>query len=191
MDFFRREKGLDIEEDTAFFEENKVFLITAFIINPSFFSLAWNFCAILQWQAEEQKKQAPRTDIRAVFYVIQLPKNYFQLQAASGAGAGLREIGSLKIAEIDGTLTVYCSTGAETSFLQFRFRFDKYSHLRPFNIKAWFTAGKDGNEHSVMLDRLFANNADRNELVICSGQIAGIDVSGGISIIQVETIKNE
>jgi hypothetical protein len=184
----------DSSTDELFFERNRLFLLSAFIYNPSFFAMSWNLCGIMRShltaQAEssidgqEQKNGAAR--------LIPFQRTMHVL-AASSADEALREIWSetVYLDGISGRLRILANDKDDAGLMQFRFRFSAYHPEPPFYLRVFYTTNSDSGEHVVELSTVAVNNSGKGELVIASELQRGIRYSEGFVITAMERLRHD
>jgi len=175
--FCERYNITDSSVDDIFFEKNKLFLIAAFIYNPSFFAMSWNLCGIIRsqlaYQAEMQEDvREPETGESS---------DRIEYIAASPEGPGFKEFGT----PLENKKGVLVSRGAQfdVSYLQLIFR--PKAELPDIFIDVRFTV--KGKYHTLRLykeDEIFISNPEEGK---------GIDYKNGIENIDFpeETDNND
>jgi len=172
----------DSPVDDIFFEQNKLFLIAAFVYNPSFFAMSWNLCGIirselafakeLQVISWENIKQFPRFHVPAV-------------NAASSADGVLREIASKDIViekeGVFGKLGILANNRDTTGIIQFRFKFNEFTNRPPYYLRVRYTCVSDNTERIAELKNVEKSQRNR-ELFIYSQPQSGIPYGDGLTI---------
>jgi len=152
-------------------EKYRLPLVSAFVFNPSFFAMAWNWCALIR-----QELQLMMKGKIARFPGVSSPgveKPHFILQAASGTGSILEiDFGAVRENNPDGRLWIRAKAGK----VRFFFRFASYHESPPCHLMVKCRTNKDGKEYSVLLNEEL-NNRENKELIIRSGNIPDFDYS--------------
>jgi len=167
--------NLDPSLDDFSFERNKLFLLAAFVHNPSFFAMSWNLCGIIQSELASQGEKSNRTF---------LPRRNIAVLAASSADVAMKEIWSEDIEEngISGKLRILANNKDGAGKLQFRFKFSEYHSEPPYYLVARYTTKSDGIEYQAELSTTPVNNSKNKELVIASAIQTGVNYSGGLDL---------
>ena len=173
-------------------DKYKLLLVSAFVFHPSFFAMAWNWCALIRQELQLQMLNNQNERKIVQFNAItSLPKNKLtviklkdQLQAASGTDSIL-EVGDWKVDDKDvyfGRLWIKVTSG-EARFL---FMFANYNEHPPCNLSLKCKT-KDGKEYSnIILKDIESGN---EELIIRSEIITNFDYSD-VEILELECIIN-
>jgi len=186
--------SLDPSLDDFFFEKNKLFLLAAFVYNPSFFAMSWNLCGIIRSELalrQELQEKTPKHETGfAAFAAIRLRRNA-EVLAASSADAAMKEIWSEDIAEggVFGRLRIMANNKDNAGKVQFRFKFRDYHSEPPFDLLVRYSTKSDGIEHAAELNTTPVNCSRSKELVIASAPQSGVRYSGGLSGISLEARK--
>ena len=178
--------------DDLFFEKNKLFLLAAFVYNPSFFTLSWNLCGIIRselaFEAESQKEteEPERSEVITVVFLRPI-----LALAASGADETLEEIWSedIDLDGIQGKLRILANNKDDAGLVEFRFKFIEYHSEPPYYLLVRYTTQSDGIEHTAELNTIAVNSSKKRELVIVSAVQEGIRYSGGLTITSMEVHK--
>jgi hypothetical protein len=192
VSYFRKEKAGDpvIEATEPDIENCKLPLLSAFIHNPSFFTMAWNWCAMIR-----QELQA-RTNPRRSFEVIKGEKApqfvskrtglniKYQRQAASGADAVVQD-GEWDI-QRDNVLLGLLWLEITERGTRFVFQFTDYTPEPSCYLVLKYKT-KDGEPKSAAL-REIDSKPDNEGIIICSDLITDFDLS---NIYEVEFEDNE
>jgi hypothetical protein len=171
--------------DDIFFEQNKLFLIAAFIYNPSFFAMSWNLCGLIMSELAYEAESASTEELS---FVIER-SDFFQYIAASGAGMEMRPVGNLveiNIKGIKGELSI--DGNKENRAVQFEFVFAEYHRHLPFQLEFLFVTEADKLTHQVKLDKKL-EDPDGKVLIISSPVLYDIDISKGITVIGIGGIE--
>jgi hypothetical protein len=183
----------DTSVDDLFFEQNKLFLLSAFIYNPSFFAMSWNLCGIIQSQLAFQAKPQGATDKPqiAAGKVIRFPRTVVPL-AASGAEEELQEIWteSIKQENVFGKLRIFANNKDGAGKVLFRFRFHEYRSEPPFYLLVHYISNGDNSEHTAELNIIAVNNNRKAELVIASEPEKGVRYGDGLTITSLEILRH-
>lgn len=181
----------NITLDDSFFEENKLFLIAAFIYNPQFFARSWNLCGLfishLAYEAGTRKETKELSQAIIVFWVRQV-----SVYNASGEKGTLKTIWSEEVNEkgIRGKLAIKANNKDDAGELHFRFRFSEYSPRPPFFLRVHYATEKDGKEHTAELTEWTSSKRNR-ELAIFSITEQGIKYAEGLTITNLEILAQE
>jgi hypothetical protein len=186
--YYCRRYGIEKGPDKEFFEENKLFLITAFIENPAFFNMSWNLCGIIQTRLS--LKKAPVTIKKTADDEEWLPFGNMGFAFAASSGSFLETIFSESIDTngIKGRLQVMANNENESGDVQFVFAFDEYSSRPPYFLVIRFKT-VDGKSHTIKLDT-YDSNEHSKTLIIQSELQRGIKYSGGFTDVRVRKEKN-
>ena len=177
--------------DDLFFEQNKLFLIAAFIYNPSFFAKSWNLCGIiisrLAFEAGAQKEtQKPES----VIIIVWTRK----ITGFSGSSADdtLREVWSEDIAQdgLFGKLRILANNLEDAGVVQFRFKFKEYRTEPPYFLRVRYRTEGDQTEHTAELNTIAVNSGKNRELVIASAPEKDIRYEKGITVTGLEMRKH-
>jgi hypothetical protein len=179
----------DYSIDDLFFEEHKLFLISAFIYNPSFFAASWNLCGIiishLAYEAEAKKETQKPQNGTVVIIVFQrfIPAEH----RASSAAETLKEIWSEDIDQdgIQGKLLIEANAG----IVKFSFIFKEYRSEPPYNLRVHYKTQSDNVEHTAELNVIEVNSVRNRELIITSVPQHGIRYEDGFTITNLEVQK--
>jgi hypothetical protein len=168
----------------------KIPLLAAFVFNPPFFAMAWNWCALYRrelhrklWLRETaEKSRSANSPVR--------PRQRVQYDmAASGTGV-IRDIGGWLI-DADTTLLGRLWINNTAGSIRFLFRFDVYSPAPPCYLVIKCRTNRDGKEYpSIAIREMWLNNPDEGDLIIASSIIPGFD-AGEVEIIAVEMEAEE
>lgn len=180
--------------DDLFFEEHKLFLIAAFIYNPSFFTMSWNLCGIIRSQLAyraEALKEAQKPQTGAVIVVI-FQRNIKAFMASS-ADKILREIWSEDIDQdgIQGKLRILANNKDDSGMVQFRFKFKEYHSEPPYYLRVLYKTNSDNIEHTAELSVIAVNSAKNKELIIASTPQNGVRYEGGLTFKSLEVYKHD
>jgi len=174
-------------------EKYKVLLLSAFVYNPSFFSMAWNWCAYIQ---EKVRKGQAKPKLELVksekninhadgSRIWKLNKRIDRMVAAS---AGNRRFGEATHLEDIGEMYQFVEEVENRFYFQFALAITNEQLSGPFVLEVEFTTMKDGRTHTTVI-----KGTDKQEQEIWSNRIEDVDVSNGIEIHRVEyrPVKNE
>jgi len=178
--------------DDIFFDQNKLFLISAFIYNSSFFARSWNLCGIiishLAYQAElrDEPKKPQAGTVIVVFF-----QQDIEVLSASSADEVLQPIWSKDIDQngIQGKLQILANDNDDAGMLQFCFTFKEYYSEPPYYLSVHYKTNGDNIEHTAELNVIDVNNADNGELIIASARQNGVRYKDGFASLEVH--KNE
>jgi hypothetical protein len=191
--FCERYNITDSSVDEIFFEKNKLFLIAAFIYNPSFFAMSWNLCGIimsqLAYQAEMQEDVQKQETGKVI--VVDFQQN-IEILSASRADEVLQPIWSEDIDRdgIQGELQIRVNNKDNAGMVQFRFKFKEYHSEPPYYLRVHYKTNNDNIEHTAELNVITVNNADNRELIIASARQDSVRYEGGLTITSLEVQKN-
>jgi len=173
----------DSSIDDIFFEKNKLFLIAAFIYNPSFFAMSWNLCGIISSQI------ASRAETHVTVFQFQRKVHAF---AASGADDIMKPIWSEDINQdgINGKLWIDANNKDNAGMVQFCFLFGEYRPEPPYFMRIHYTTNIDNIGHTAELINIAVNNDADKELIIASAPQNGIRYEKGLTITGREMLKN-
>jgi len=189
--------NLDTSLDDFSFEKNKLFLLAAFVYNPSFFAMSWNLCGIIRCELalrKELQEETPKQETGSVFSIV--PKRRINIGvdvlAASSAGEEMEEIWSGNIAEegICGKLRISANNKDDAGEVYFAFEFKEYSPGLPFFLQVRYTTSIDRIEHIAKLT-IEHNSARKKVLIISSEPQRGIRYGGGITITDIEVLAHD
>jgi hypothetical protein len=169
--------------DDIFFEQNKLFLIAAFIYNPAFFAMSWNLCGIIRSELAYGVKTQPGT--------IEQKNSPSPFQrtihayAASSADEARIPIWSENIDQdgIQGELRILANNIDNAGEVEFRFKFKEYHSEPPYYLRVNFKTNSDNTEHVAELNDIEVNDSENRELIIVSVQngipyVKGITTTG-------------
>lgn len=188
-EYFKNDSQMYYDLDDQFFEENKTVVLTAFIYNPEFFTMAVNMRGLIEHELQKQKN------------LKIMPKNkksppqtwHFEFLAASSAGPKWKPVGEplmIKLKNgIDGRLSIYGKDLKGKRVALFRFAFAKYYQCLPFYLDITFITKADNLTHKAKLGEKYIDNPKMNELVITSSIQDKIDFSGGINVTEIREIS--
>jgi hypothetical protein len=181
----------DSSLDDLFFEQNKIFLIAAFIYNPSFFARSCNLCGILMSQLAFKAELLGEKQKPGKSKAFEFPRTIPAL-AASGTDETLEEIWGEDIDQdgIQGKLRILAYNKDDAGVVQFRFKFGEYYPEPPYYLRVRYTTNSDGMEYTAELNIIAVNSSKNRELVIDSAPQKGIRYSDGLSIISLEVHNN-
>jgi len=168
-------------------EKYKILLLSAFVYNPSFFSMAWNWCVFIQGKIRKgqpkpklelvkNEKNSRRPDGSTIW---ELDRRIDRKVAAS---AGNRQFGEAVPLEGIGELYQFVEEVEGRYYFQFALAVTSEQLSRPFVLEVEFTTMKDGKNHKIKIE----DNPDEPEQTIWSSRVEDVDVSRGIEIHQVE-----
>jgi hypothetical protein len=156
----------------------KVLLLTAFIFNPSFFAMAWNWCSLYRHEVRMQmlREQEARKGFAAVREtprpgVIYLGKPNMR-EAASGTRVSYSGHWTINQDNMQGELWMADREGG----VEFIFKFAEYADAPPYYI----SVQGSGQQEPIHLNRIKMNRP--GELSITSGKISWNDLNADISI---------
>ncbi|MCL2804991.1 MAG: hypothetical protein FWD26_03530 [Treponema sp.] len=181
-------------------EKYKLLLASAFVFNPSFFAMSWNWCALIRHELQLQmlKGQKENKTVQIGLQrrfpasrpagILKVKNPRYRMQAASGTES-IQEIGDWKVDDkndLYGHLWIKITNGE----VRFLFKFETYCESPPCYITVKCKT-KDGREYSnIILKEIELNNPEKEELIIRSEIIAGFDCSD-VEILELECKAND
>ena len=189
-DYFCRKYQIQDRLDDIFFEENKLFLIAAFVCNPAFFTLSWNICGLIKTEmALEGESQQPIQTQTMVLVWFAIPD--IIVRAASSSDPMLREIWSKNLDQegVKGELRVLANNADEKGRIQFCFKFKEFLSPPPYYLTVRYTTESDKQNHVAELNIVDVNNIEEKELIIVSKVQRGVRYTEGITNIRIEVQK--
>ena len=170
----------------------KIPLLAAFIFNPPFFAMAWNWCALYRRELHQQLWLRETAEKSRSAHSPVIPRQRVQYDmAASGTGV-IRDIGGWLI-DVDASLLGRLWINSTPGGMRFLFRFDVYSPAPPCYLNIKCTTNRDGKEYpSIALRELWLNNPDEGDLIIASGIIPDFDAGEvEISAVEIELAEHD
>jgi hypothetical protein len=183
ISYFRKEQAGNSFVETAEpdVEGSKLLLLSAFVYNPSFFAMAWNWCSYVQYKAQHfHKPNTIATKRRSAFTHKFTPARRIVYMAA--AEVGFREFGEKTEIPDIGTLTQLGDEAGGTYYIQFKLSITSDSLPRPFIMTVEFTTLKDGQSHNIQI----IDNPEKPDASIVRSVPVESDYTGGIEIHSVE-----
>jgi hypothetical protein len=182
IDYFRKEaSGGPLPESVAP-EDGRcaLILLSAFVYNPAFFAMAWNWCAYIRDRSQKaMPKLRPAKDTSSSRVIEFMPARHIEYKAA--AGLGFHTFGETTELPGIGTLAQLGGEMGGRFYLQFRLTITSDLVPRPFDIEIDFITLKDGERRRV---RLEADRDDPGNTVIRSIPVEA-DYTHGIAIHQI------
>ena len=188
IDYFKNEERENklLQSAKPDLEKYKVLLLSAFVYNPSFFSMAWNWCAYIQ---EKVRKQQGKPNLRIVksqtektravtggTNTVDFPVS-LRMDRRAAASAGNNSFGKITHLKDIGELKQLVKEEDEHCYFQFSLKITNERLLRPFTLEIDFTTLEDGKEHHTKID----DNPNRPRQTIRSEPM-DIAASQGIEI---------
>jgi len=188
--FCKRYNISDSKVDDITYEKNKLFLLAAFVYNPSFFSMSWNLCGIIRSELAIQKEA--HKNVNSNVTVIQL-FFFVKALAAGGANETIEKIWDETIDQegICGQLQIKANNKNNAGKLQFFFKFKEYHPKPPCHLVIHFITESDKIVYTAEIKEVLLNSSRNKELVIASSELDGIRYTGGIKITGMEVHKHE
>ena len=188
--YFKKDCGIDYNPDDKYFDDNKILVLTAFIFNPSFFSMAVNMHGLIMHELQRQNSSAALlseklndlkekvSDLVSKEKYVNLNIPAFQLNyiSASTSNHGLIEImrkDNIDLGGIKGTLII---NGSEKNkIIQFKFEFPRPNRTFPFNLEISYTTKADNKKHKIILEKI-------NEYTLVSPEKNNINFTGSLTV---------
>jgi hypothetical protein len=193
--YFRNEERenqelVDTESDL---NGSKTLLLSAFIYNPPFFAMAWNWCAYIRDRVRKQLER-PFTVVKNMDSSHSFefkPARRIMYRAAASGVPGFRQFGESTDFEGLGTLGQLVAEMGNRSYFQFSLDLSAIQIPRPFVMIVEFTTLKDGKSHQITLEDGSEEQEEPAD-IIYSKPVEGIDYSHGIEIHHAEwhPVKN-
>jgi hypothetical protein len=179
VDYFRREENGNplLESSVPGDDQCTLLLLSAFVYNPAFFAMAWNWCAYIR---DRSRKAMPGfrlvKDTNSSHIIEFNPARHIEYKAA--AGLGFHTFGETSNLPGIGALAQLGDEMEGRFYLQFRLTIDSEAVPRPFAVEIEFTTLKDGERHRVRLE----GNKDNLETAVIRSIPVEADYSHGIAI---------
>jgi hypothetical protein len=188
IDYFRKEESGRPLPESAAPEDGRytLLLLSAFVYNPAFFAMAWNWCAYIR---DRSRKAAPK--LRPVkdtndFRVIEFtPARHIEYKAA--AGLGFHTFGETTDLPGIGTLAQLGGEMGGVFYLQFRLTITSDLVPRPFAMEIDFTTLKNGKRRRVRLE----DNRDNFEITVIHSIPVEADYTHGITIHRIAPLPTD
>ena len=177
IEYFREEEHDSLFSKTAQpdIEKYRLLLVSAFVFNPAFFAMAWNWCAFIRQELQLQLQLQSQLQIKKEnFKIFKYKPNVLvsvknvrqQLHAASGKGQ-IQNIGNWPI-DVDNELFGYLTLNVISGAVRFKFKFAAYFDEPPCFVEVKCKS-KEGNEYSnVIINQIERNSSENQELIIIS-----------------------
>ena len=163
-------------------EKYKVLLLSAFVYNPSFFSMAWNWCAYVQDKVRKGQAKPKLELVKPETNTINPDGRMIwelnrRIDRKVAASAGNRQFGEATHLEGIGDLYQFAEEAGESLYFQFGLSITNEQLSRPFVLEIEFTTVKDGKPHQISIE-----DTDEREQSIRSMPVDDVDASLGIEI---------
>jgi len=183
IDYFKSEEFENPLFQTAApnLARHKVLLLSAFVYNPSFFSMAWNWCAYIQDKVRREQSKQGLSLVKSGGEKREFPfkkRERKVIERKVAASSGNLDFGDSTAIEGIGELRQLAEEIEGQLYFQFSLSVTNEQLLRPFVLEIEFSTLKDGKVHTVEI----RDNPDEPEQVIRSEPRDDIDVSLGIEI---------
>jgi hypothetical protein len=182
IDYFRKEEHDRALPESAAPEDDQhtLILLSAFVYNPAFFGMAWNWCAYIR---DRSRKAMPKLqldrDTNNSRIIEFKPARHIEYKAA--AGGGFHTFGETTELPGIGTLAQLGGEMGGRLYLQFRLVITSAPESRPFAVEIDCTTLKGGKRYRV---RLEGDRDDPDNAVIRSIPVEA-DYTHGIAIHQI------
>ena len=161
-------------------EAYKVLLLSAFVYNPSFFSMAWNWCVYVQEKARKLQTKPEliwkKSKTKSGFEFK--PSRPLIIERMAAATAGNHPFGKAIPIEGVGDLHQYAEEVEGRYHFQFVLSITNEQLSRPFVLEVEFATVKDGKIYHITIE----DDPDEPEQTLRSEPVEDIDLSGGIEI---------
>ena len=177
--------------DDIFYAKNKVYIIAAFINNPSFLTMSINICGYIKTEltiSAESKADIEQTAMEREIGPVDFYIDRIDLKTASTSDEILKNIWNRSLDEknIKGELFIDASDYEGRGRVQFTFIFAEYTPAPPFYLTIRYKTISDNKEHKAELFRIAANDSENRELIIESRIYRGVSYGEGIKEIRIE-----
>jgi hypothetical protein len=153
IDYFRKEEhGRVLPESVDPADDGRtLILLSAFVYNPAFFGMAWNWCAYIRDRSRNAMPKLRLAKETNSFRVIEFkPARHIEYKAA--AGGGFHTFGDETELPGIGTLAQLGDEMGGCLYLQFRLVIISELMPCPFAVEIDYTTLKDGKRYRVRLE---------------------------------------
>jgi hypothetical protein len=195
IEYFKEEHHISLNDDE--FEKNKVFLSTALVYQPSLLPLAWNTIGFIRLELQKQEQEVTLfASVKSFFFkLFDIWKGYFifnpplqvdYISATGGTGTGWKNIWNNQINanKISGLLQIDGVKLSDEYKMRFRFTYDEY-HEPPAALEFEILVLRTKESKTIRLDKIELDNKEKNELILFSDTISGVDYTAGLEITKI------
>ena len=195
--YFKHDYGIDYDLNDKFFEEHKILVLTALMLNPSFYSMAMNMHGLISYELYKQEspvaaaagkfndlKEKVITFISKETYIpFNAPVFGLVYQSAGTSGNQLIEImrkENIDLNGIKGSLIV--NANEKNNVIQFQFEFAESHRFVPFYLEVTYVTEADNKTRKIKINEKHSGR-------ISSRKKKNIDFTRDITVTKIRGIK--
>ncbi|GHU46460.1 hypothetical protein FACS1894200_00040 [Spirochaetia bacterium] len=158
-------------------ERYKVLLLSAFVYNPSFFTMSWNWCVYVQDKVRQQTSKSDKPEVesdgRIIFFVFEHQIDWRINKFATGSTVGFQSLAKRNVGDI---ATLEPMENKTEKLFQFRFTVKDNKINYPCIVDIEFVTLSDGRNHKISIEYDPKRPSARSAPVKEINYSAGIDI---------------